>query len=544
MTALDLTREAARPPVPPVTARAVTGLAARLVARGAGVVFVVAAGMSALVVATYDGVIGSAPGGAGSLTALAGNPAIRTLFGEPIALDDPGGFTVWRTGTVLAVLIAVFAALATTRILRGEEDAGRWDLLLAGRIPIGTVVAAHLAVVVAAVVAIGAAVTIALMVTGTAPGGAAVHGASLALVGAVAAGTGGVASQVLPDRGSAAGAAVAVLIAGLLTRMVADGVTALEWLHWLSPFGLAALARPYDTDRVLPLLVLAAAAATLLAAATALAGRRDLHDAPLAAGRPRAPQTRLLRSLPAFAVRRLLRPLAGWAIGIAAFFLLIGLIAESMTTFLADNPLFAELAAQAGFAELGSVAGYAATLFALLAVPVGGFVAGRIAGLARAESARHLDLLLAAPVTRRQLLGAETAAAATGAVLLTAAAGLATWIGTTVVGAPLGLGAALAAALNTLPITALSLGAAILALGRTPTLVVAVGLLPAAGGFLLDVVAGSVDAPGWIASLSPYVHLAAVPVDPPNWSATTAMLALAVAIGLVGTWSYTRRDLG
>ncbi|GAA3231018.1 exporter of polyketide antibiotics [Pseudonocardia petroleophila] len=530
--------------VAPVTARPVAALATRLVARGAGVVLAVAAGMSALVAATYAEVIASAPGGAGSLAALAGNPAIRTLFGEPVALDDPGGFTVWRTGTVLAVLVVVWAALSATRILRGEEDAGRWDLLLAGRVPVRTVVATHLAVLLGAVTAIGAAVTLALIATGTAPGGAAVHGASLALIGAAAVGTGAVTSQVLPDRGRAAAAAVALLVSGLLARMVADGVPALEWLHWVSPFGLAALARPYGGDRVLPLLVLAAAVAALLAAATALASRRDLHDAPLGTGGPRPPRTRLLGSLPAFAVRRLLRPLVGWTVGIAAFFLLIGLIAESMTTFLTDNPLFAELAAQAGLAELGSVEGYAATLFALLAIPLGGFACARIAGLARAESARHLDLLLAAPRTRRHLLGAETAATAAGAVALTVTAGLATWIGTTVAGAPLAVGAALAGALNTLPVTALGLGAALLALGRAPTLVVPVGMLPTAGGFVLDVVADSVDAPAWVRSPSPFDHLAAVPVEPPDLPAAIAMLGVAAAFALVGTWSHSRRDIG
>jgi ABC-2 type transport system permease protein len=544
VTALDLATDAARPAATPVTARPIAVLATRLVARGAVVVLAVAAGMSALVVATYAEVIASAPGGAGSLAALAGNPAIRTLFGEPVALDDPGGFTVWRTGTVLAVLVAVWAALTATRILRGEEDAARWDLLLAGRVPVGTVVATHLAVLVGAVTTIGAAVTLALLATGTAPAGAVVHGASLALVGTVAAGTGGVAAQALPDRGRAAGAAVGMLLVGLLARMVADGVPALEWLHWLSPFGLAALTRPYDTDRVLPLLVLAAAAAALLAGATALANRRDLHDALLGTGHPRPPRTRLLRSVPAFAIRRMLRPLAGWTVGIGAFFLLIGVIAESMTTFLTDNPLFADLAAQAGFAGLGSVAGYAATLFALLAVPVSGFVCARIAGLARAESARHLDLLLAAPVTRRHLLGAETAATAAGAVALTVSAAVATWVGTTAVGAPLGLGAALAGALNTLPVPALGLGAAILAIGRAPSYVVAVGMLPTAGGFLLDVLADSVGAPAWVSALSPFDHLAAVPVDPPDWPATAAMLTIAAALAAVGTWSHARRDIG
>ena len=105
------------------------------------------------------------------------------------------------------------------------------------------------------------------------------------------------------------------------------------------------------------------------------------RSSPHARGRPAHPA--LLGSVAAFALRRLLRPLAGWAAGITAYFLLIGLIARSMTTFLTDNPLFADMAAQTGFAELGSVAGYAATLFALLAVALGVFVAARIAALAR-----------------------------------------------------------------------------------------------------------------------------------------------------------------
>lgn len=543
MTILNLTTDAPSLPRPAHPARAVAGLATRLIARGAAVVLVVAAGMSALVVVTYDQVIGSAPGGATSLTALAANPAVRTLFGEPVALDDPGGFAVWRTGTVLAVLVAIWAALTATRILRGEEDAGRWELLLAGRVPIGTVVAAQLAVLIGAATAIGTAVTLALIVTGTAPSGAIVHGATLALIGAVAAGTGGVASQLLPDRGSAAGAAVAALVAGLLARMVADGVTALHWLHWLSPFGLAALARPYDANRILPLLVLTGAAAALLTAAITLAGRRDLHDAPFDAGQPGPARTRLLGSVPAFALRRLRGPLAAWVVGVGAFFLLIGLVAESMTTFLIDNPLFADLAAQAGFADLGSVAGYTATLFALLAIPVSGFAAARIAALARAETARHLDLLLAAPITRRHLLSAELAATTAGALLLTAAAGLATWIGTTAVGAPLPLGGALAGSLNTFPVTALGLGAAVLALGRTPALVIPIGMMPAAGGFVLNVVADSIDAPAWVSTLSPFDHLAAVPVDSPDWPATATMLAIAALLALAGTWSYTRRDI-
>ncbi len=96
--------------------------------------------MAALVVAMYH----SQALDPAALVALARNPAIRTLFGEPVALDDPGGFTVWRTGAVLTVLLAVWSSLAATRITRGEEDTGRWHLLLSGRTPSPTPSAATL----------------------------------------------------------------------------------------------------------------------------------------------------------------------------------------------------------------------------------------------------------------------------------------------------------------------------------------------------------------------------------------------------------------
>jgi ABC-2 type transport system permease protein len=69
---------------------------------------------------------------ASSLAALAANPAIRTLFGEPPALDTADGFTVWRTGTAVALLVAVWGLLAATRLTRAEEDDGRWDLAQRG----------------------------------------------------------------------------------------------------------------------------------------------------------------------------------------------------------------------------------------------------------------------------------------------------------------------------------------------------------------------------------------------------------------------------
>jgi ABC-2 type transport system permease protein len=317
----------------------------------------------------------------------------------------------------------------------------------------------------------------------------------------------------------------------------------LSWLRWLTPFGLVELTRPYDADRLSPLLVLAVSAAAVLVAAPAAARRRDLSGGWLNPGTGRAPRTALLGSITGFAVRRTLLPLSAWSLGIGAYLLLIGLLAVSLTGFLAANSQFADLAAQAGFARLDTVEGYVATMFALIAMPIGGFVAARIAAVAADESGRRLAPLYAGPVTRRRFLGAEVGAAAGGAVVLAVVAGLATWAGTALAGAGLGLAAALAGALNVLPVAALSLGAAVLALGLSPRAVTLAGSTPTVGGFVLLVVAERYGLPGPVLVLSPFAHLAPVPATAPDWVATLGMCVAAVVPGLIGAAAYERRDL-
>ena len=151
--------------------------------------------------------------------------------------------------------------------------------------------------------------------------------------------------------------------------------------------------------------------------------------------------------------------------------------------------------------------------------------------------------LFVQPVTRPRLAGAEAAATAGAAALLTLVAAAATWAGTATVGAGLAPPDALAGAVNVLPIPLLSLGASILALGLTPRAVGLVGSLPAAGGFLWLVIADSVHAPGWITGMSPFAHLATVPAEPPDWPGVVGMLAVAAVLTAVGLWAYRSRDL-
>lgn len=521
--------------------RVVTRLMARQVWRGALVVAVVAAGMSALVADQYQSMFGGALGQT-ALRALADNPAIRILFGPPVALDDAGGFTVWRTGTPVQVLVAVWALLAATRITRGEEDTGRAELLLAGRLRTRDLVVRGLAVLTAAAVVIGAAVAVALLAAGTDPVGAFLHASGIAGVSVTFAALGVLAAQIMPSRAAATGVTVAALGAALLLRMLADGVHDLAWLAWTSPFAVTARVAPYADNRPGPLLVLAALPVLLAGAAVAVTFRRDVGAGLLRPSGPRRARTRLLRSIPGFAIRRAIRPSAGWAIGLGAYFLLVGALTGSVLQFLRDNARFADLASAAGFTGLATTEGFAAAMFSLLAIPTGLYAATRIATMATDETDRRWTPLFALPLSRRHIALTEIAVTAVGVLALLTLAGFAVWTGATLAAVPLTVTAALTGAWNVAPVALLGLGAATLALGWTPRAVAAVGALPIAGGFLLQVTTQTTG-PAWLTDLSPFAHLAAVPDAAPDWIATIVLTAIAALLAALGVVGYCRRDL-
>jgi ABC-2 type transport system permease protein len=142
-----------------------------------------------------------------------------------------------------------------------------------------------------------------------------------------------------------------------------------------------------------------------------------------------------------------------------------------------------------------------------------------------------------------RLAGAEIAVTAAGMVLLHVIAGLAIWIGAAITGAPLTIADALAGALNSAPVAWLGVGAAGLAVGWVPSAVGVIGALPVAGGFLLNVLGQGTGAPPWVADLSPFAHLAAVPNAAPDWGATGGFILIGAGLVALGLLGYHRRDL-
>jgi ABC-2 type transport system permease protein len=398
-------------------------------------------------------------------------------------------------------------------------------------------------VLLSAQILVGSALGLAFIVAGAGTRGALIYALGVTLAGMLFAAVGTFCAQLVDERRTASGIAAAVLGLVLLLRMVADGVERLAWLAWLTPFGLLAEAEPYAANRLTPLAVMAVMASAVGSLAILAAAHRDAGSGFITGSSIRRGRFRLLRSVPGFAIRRVLPSAFGWAAGLCTYFLIVGLLARSLTEFLLANPRFADLAAQAGFPGLATVQGYVAALFALLAIPLGVFAASRLSHDAADEADGRLTAVFTRPLPRSHWALVQIGVTIGAVVMLAMASGAAAATGTALAGADLRLTEALAGSLNVVPVALLCLGAAQVAIGWAPHAVLALGAVPAVGGFLLTVLVDTFDWPNWLGRLSPFAHLASVPATAPNWAGAAGLIGVSVLLASLGIAGFGRRDL-
>ena len=150
----------------------------------------------------------------------------------------------------LAVVGAVWGLLTSTRLLRGEEDAGRWELLLSGAATRRSAAFQALVGLFAGVSVLWALTTLIAGIVGRSSkvhiglGTAAYFGVALVASAVMFIAVGAVTSQLAPTRRQAAGYAGIILGICYALRMVADSGVGVHWLVWLSPLGWVEELRP------------------------------------------------------------------------------------------------------------------------------------------------------------------------------------------------------------------------------------------------------------------------------------------------------------
>ena len=316
--------------------------------------------------------------------AFEGNTAWAALFGPLRHLDTVAGYTVYKTGMSVIILGAIWGLLLATRVLRGDEDAGRWELFLSGRTTRGRAAAQAAIGLGVGLVALWAVTFVLTAATGASSDVNVGAGASFFFVSALLSAAamfmaiGALVSELAATRRDANLIGAAVLAGSYLVRMVGDSDPSIAWLRWASPIGWIEEAQPLTGSRSIAFVPIVALVVVLVGAAIVIASTRDLGASALA-GRDRSKPRMLLLGSQAGLTIRLTRPvIVAWLVAMVVTGLVFGLVAQAAGTALRGAQGLEEAIQRLGGTTSGA-ASYIGFVFLVAAVLMAIAVAGQIA---------------------------------------------------------------------------------------------------------------------------------------------------------------------
>jgi ABC-2 type transport system permease protein len=467
------------------------------------------------------------------------NPAISAVRGSPRALDTLGGLVTFQIGVLFSVFVALVSLLLVGRHTRGDEEAGRAELVLSTATGRYAPTTAALLVVAGADLLVAAGVTLGLIAYGLPVAGSLGLGAWFGAVGLFFAVVAAVSAQLSANARTASGIALAVLGASYALR--AGGDAGADALSWLSPIGWAQQARPFAEERWWPLLLLLGVTIALVALAFRLLARRD-HGAGLLPERPGPPTAAPALGRPLGLALRLQRgTLIAWAIGLGLLGIVYGAVAEGIEDLLEDNAQLREILARAGGVEL--VDSFYASSLLILALIGTGFTIQSTLRAHGEETAGRAAAVLATATSRASFAGSHLAVALAGSVVLLVAGGLGEGVGVALSTGDVGeLPRLIGASLAHLPAMWVLGGVAALVFGFAPRAVMLVwGAFAIC--FFLAMFGDLLDVPGWMLDLSPFSHIPDVPATDLTLAPLIFLTLIAAALIAAGLTGFRHRDL-
>jgi ABC-2 type transport system permease protein len=470
-----------------------------------------------------------------------GNAAAIAFNGPDQALNTLGGQIAFQTGSFGLVLTGLMSVLMVGRLARGEEEAGRVEMVRS--LPVGSEApfASVLFAVMVTDVVVGVGVTLSLLVQGLPAAGSVNFGLGFTMCGLVFAGIAMVAAQITDNARVVYGAAGAVLGASFVVRGIGDvgnGVAS-----WFSPIGWSQKARPFAGEKWWPFLVPLVATAVCVIIAHELSERRDLGGG-LVQPRPGPPVASNALGRPlGLAVRLQRGSLVGWSLGLAAMGAVYGSIVSSIEDFIGNNKGLADILAKSGGASITD--SYLAMSSRILALIAAGFAVAAALRLRSEETALRAEPVLATPTSRLRWTASHLAVAFVGGVLVLAVAGLGLGIAYAIVGGGLAvIGPAVVHAAVYAPAVWLLVGVAVAAFGLVPRLAAVVAWLAVTACFVIGMLGQLLSLPQWVNDVSPFEHVPQLPAESFSVIPFVLLGVVAAALTAVGLAAFRRRDVG
>ncbi len=470
--------------------------------------------------------------------AVTSGSALVAINGRVEGIDSLGGVIQDEFGFLASFLLPLLGIGLVVGSTRREEESGRLETILGGRIARHQPALAAILVATLAILLTSVLFALGLVVSGVPVSGSVLYAAALGALAFVFAGLAALLAQVmLHSRGVYTWSLITLAVAYVL-RGVGD-VTG-SGAVWLSPLGWAEKTAPFAAQRWWVLAVPVAVGGALSGAAVWAAGRRDLGSALLRGGAGPARASRLRRTPIGFAAWLHLPATAGWLAGGVLLTGMMGTLAQQFLDAMDGNPALAQAMGIDGGRPLD---GFIAVTQLYVAVIGAGYVVQAIGALRAEEAAGRLESRLAGTLSRGRWLAAHVAVVGLGLLIVVAGASLVLAVSTTwSVGNTGEFGPIMAAGLDYLPAELVFAGLALALFGLWPRGFGVAWVGYAVATFIAFLGPGLKLAP-WVLDLAPTTHVGNPPLGTVEVGALAVLCVVAIALVLLGFLDFRRRDV-
>ena len=478
---------------------------------------------------------------------LSATPAINFLSGEVKNASQPASYAIYKSLPMMTLITAVWGLMVATRLLRGNEEDGRLELIVSGATTKRRT-AAHL------LLGFGYSIIVAIVVMWAlaAALGQAPHVELSALEafymtlavfmpGLVFAGIGVLMSQLTLTRGRAVLYGLLPLIVLYCVRGAANTSDKLDWLKAFSLFGwsdfMNAVLSPHP-EWVIPGVI---CLGIFTAVGLYWAGTRDYGTSLLPQPDEVRSHLRLLGSTFAFTVRQKRSAFVWWLVGVLALVSFMTALAGMVTNILQDSGSALQAFAVMSSDQVKLL--FIGLNFMILGLVLLALVTIEVGSIRRDEAKLYLDNLLVQPVRRSAWILQRIAIVLGMSVLIALIAVMVTWWIADVQHIDISLGNALASGVGVMSSIVLVVGVGIFLYGWLPRLAVAGMSLVIGWAFVVDIVRKIFQLEDWVEKTSVLYY---IPVDPskaPEWGGVAWLFAIGIALGALGIWRFMKRDI-
>lgn len=479
-------------------------------------------------------------------------PAILMFRGTPNGAGE-GQFGFFLIFAFLATLAGLMSTFLAVRHTRGDEEAGRAELVAstpASRLLPTTATVIH---GVLANAVLGAAVGVAFVASGLDTRGSFVAGTAIACVGVAFLAIGLVFAQLFRTSRAANGAGVAAVVAAYFVRGIGDaaGESSADglhrtplWISWLSPIGWGQRTGAFTEDDLRPLLIALAFAAVLVVLVYVFQSARDSGASVLPGFRGRDHAGPVLSGSLGLAWKLNVGAVLSWAAGA----LVMGALATSLTSLVdqigSDAPAVAVRLQQMAGADATLEQALTTTFFSVIGILASACALQLVIRARQEEAHGTAEIVLSTPVPRQRWLGEYGAVAFLGVVVVIAVAMLGAFAGAQSADDPSGATSdAAQAAIAQLPAILVFLGIGMLLFVIVPRVMIGTAWAVLTLAAFFGVFGELLGLPDWVHDLSPFAH-SPVPIgDDVDWTGGIWMIGIGLAAVAVSIVLMRRREL-